>query len=148
MASVTLRRLAKTYDPRGPQALADLSLDVHDGEFFVLVGPSACGKTTVLRCIAGLESPSAGEILIGDRDVTHLSPGERDVAMVFQSQALYPHLSVRGNIAFGPEARGGPAAEITRRVDQAAKRLGLTASAAGRHAELAGGERPPGAPGS
>src|SRR5438105_333778 len=103
MASVTLRGLAKTYDPGGTQAVADLSLDVRDGEFFVLLGPSGCGKTTVLRCIAGLDTPSAGEIRIGDRDVTPLSPGERDVAMVFQSHALYPHLSVWGNIAFGLE---------------------------------------------
>ena len=118
MASVTLRGLAKTYDPGGTQAVADVSLDVRDGEFFVLLGPSGCGKTTVLRCIAGLESPSAGEILIGDRDVKQLSPGDRDVAMVFQSHALYPHLSVRGNIAFGLEVRGVAAAEIARRVEQ------------------------------
>src|SRR5437868_9458948 len=105
MASVTLRGLAKTYDPGGTQAVADLSLDVRDGEFFVLLGPSGCGKTTVLRCIAGLETPSAGEIRIGDRDVTQLSPGERDVAMVCQSHALYPHLSAWANIAFGQIGR-------------------------------------------
>src|SRR5881394_297725 len=128
MASVTLRGLAKTYDPGGTQAVADLSLDVRDGEFFVLLGPSGCGKTTVLRCIAGLDEPTAGAILIGDQDVTHLSPGARDVAMVFQSHALYPHLSVRGNIAFGLEVRGVPAAEIARRVEHAAGRLGLTAA--------------------
>src|SRR5205814_8483712 len=98
MASVTLRGLAKTYDPGGTQAVADLSLDVRDGEFFVLLGPSGCGKTTVLRCIAGLETPSAGEIRIGDRDGTQPSPGGRDVAMVFQSHALYPHLAAWGNI--------------------------------------------------
>ena len=141
MASVTLRGLAKTYDSGGTQAVADLSLDVRDGEFFVLLGPSACGKTTVLRCIAGLEEPTAGEILIGDQDVTHLSPGARDVAMVFQSHALYPHLSVRGNIAFGLEVRGVPAAEITRRVEQAAGRLGLTAALERRPGALSGGER-------
>ena len=141
MASVTLRHLTKTYDAVGTQAVADLSLDVCDGEFFVLLGPSACGKTTVLRCIAGLEEPSAGEILIGDHDVTHRSPGERDVAMVFQGHALYPHLSVRGNIAFGLEVRGVPAAEIARRVEQTAQRLGLTAALERRPAELSGGER-------
>src|SRR6266568_2852042 len=141
MASVTLRGLAKTYDPGGTQAVADVSLDVRDGEFFVLLGPSGCGKTTVLRCIAGLESPSAGEILIGDRDVTQLSPGDRDVAMVFQSHALYPHLSVRGNIAFGLEVRGVPAAEIARRVEHAAGRLGLTAALERRPGALSGGER-------
>jgi len=141
MASVTLRRLAKTYHPGGTQAVVDLSLEVRDGEFFVLLGPSACGKTTVLRCIAGLEEPSAGEIFIGDRDVTHLSPGARDVAMVFQSYALYPHLSVRGNIAFGLEVRGVPAAEIARRVAQAAERLGLGALLDRQPGELSGGER-------
>jgi ABC-type sugar transport system ATPase subunit len=141
MASVTLRGLAKTFDPGGMQAVADLSLDVRDGEFFVLLGPSACGKTTVLRCIAGLEEPDSGEILIGDQDVSHLSPGERDVAMVFQSHALYPHLSVRGNIAFGLEVRGVPATEIARRVEQAAKRLDLTASLERRPGALSGGER-------
>jgi ABC-type sugar transport system ATPase subunit len=141
MASVTLRGLAKTYGPGGTQAVADLSLDVRDGEFFVLLGPSACGKTTVLRCIAGLESPTAGEILIDDRDVTNVSPGERDVAMVFQSHALYPHLSVRGNIAFGLEVRGVAAAEITRRVEQAAQRLALTAALERRPGALSGGER-------
>src|SRR5438270_13769228 len=116
MASVTLRRLTKTYDTGGTQAVADLSLDVRDGEFFVLLGPSACGKTTVLRCIAGLEEPSAGEILIGDHDVAHLSPGERDVAMVCQSHALYAHLSVRGKIAFGLEVRRVRASALARRV--------------------------------
>src|SRR2546429_2217261 len=141
MASVTLRRLTKTYNTGGTQAVVDLSLEVRDGEFFVLLGPSACGKTTVLRCIAGLEEPSAGEIFIGDRDVTHLSPGARDVAMVFQSYALYPHLSVRGNIAFGLEVRGVPAAEITRRVEHAAGRLGLTAALERRPGALSGGER-------
>jgi len=141
MASVTLRGLAKTYDPGGTQAVADLSLDVRDGEFFVLLGPSGCGKTTVLRCIAGLETPSAGEIRIGDRDVTQLSPGERDVAMVFQSHALYPHLSAWGNIAFGLEVRGVPAAEIARRVEQAAQRLGLTGALERRPGALSGGER-------
>src|SRR5256884_2284438 len=141
MASVTLRRLTKTYNTGGTQAVVDLSLEVRDGEFFVLLGPSACGKTTVLRCIAGLEEPSAGEIFIGDRDVTHLSPGARDVAMVFQSYALYPHLSVRGNIAFGLEVRGVPAAEIARRVEHAAGRLGLTAALERRPGALSGGER-------
>src|SRR2546429_222371 len=141
MASVTLRGLAKTYDPGGTQAVADLSLDVRDGEFFVLLGPSGCGKTTVLRCIAGLETPSAGEIRIGDRDVTQLSPGERDVAMVFQSHALYPHLSAWGNIAFGLEVRGVAAAEIARRVEQAAQRLGLTGALERRPGALSGGER-------
>src|SRR3989454_11022514 len=100
-----------------------MSLEVRDGEFFVLLGPSGCGKTTVLRCIAGLEEPTAGEILIGERDVPRLDPAARDVAMVFQTQALYPHLTVRKNLAFGLEGRRVPAADIARRVQEAALRL-------------------------
>ena len=141
MASVSLRRLAKRYDPEGRPALEDLSLDVGDGELFVLLGPSGCGKTTTLRCIAGLEEPSAGEILIGERDVTRLDPAARDVAMVFQTYALYPHLTVRRNIAFGLEVRRVPAAEIARRVHQAADRLGLGTLLDRRPGELSGGER-------
>ena len=141
MASVTLRRLAKRYDPEGRPALEDMSLEVHDGEFFVLLGPSGCGKTTVLRCIAGLEEPSAGEILIGERDVTRLDPAARDVAMVFQTQALYPHLTVRKNLAFGLEVRRVPAAEIARRVQEAAVRLRLAPLLDRRPGELSGGQR-------
>jgi len=88
VASVTLRRLAKRYDPHSRPALEEVSLEVSDGEFFVLVGPSGCGKTTVLRCIAGLEEPSAGEILLDGREVTGLDPAARDVAMGFQTDAL------------------------------------------------------------
>jgi ABC-type sugar transport system ATPase subunit len=141
MASVTLRRLAKRYDPAGRATLEDVSLEVHDGEFFVLLGPSGCGKTTLLRCIAGLEEPTAGEILIGERDVTHLEPAARDVAMVFQTHALYPHLTVRRNIAFGLEVRHVAPAEIARRVEHAADRLGLTAVLERRPVELSAGER-------
>ena len=141
MASVTLRRLAKRYHPEGRSALEDLSLDVRDGEFFVLLGPSGCGKTTALRCIAGLEEPSSGEVLIGGRDVTRLDPAARDVAMVFQTYALYPHLTVRGNVAFGLEVRRVPTAEIARRVQQVANRLGLGPLLERRPAELSGGER-------
>ncbi len=141
MASVTLRRLAKRYDPHGRPALEELSLAVNDGEFFVLLGPSGCGKTTALRCIAGLDEPSAGEVFIGERDVTRLDPAARDVAMVFQTHALYPHLTVRRNIAFGLEVRRVPAAEIARRVQQAADRLGLGTLLDRRPGELSGGER-------
>ncbi len=141
MASVTLRGLAKRYDPHGRPALEELSLAVNDGEFFVLLGPSGCGKTTALRCIAGLDEPSAGEVLIGERDVTRLDPAARDVAMVFQTHALYPHLTVRRNIAFGLEVRRVPAAEIARRVQQAADRLGLGTLLDRRPGELSGGER-------
>lgn len=141
MASVTLRRLAKRYDPAGRPALDGLSLAVQDGELFVLLGPTGSGKTTVLRCIAGLEEPTDGEILIGERDVTRLPPGERDIAMVFQSHALYPHLSVRGNLAFGLEVRRMPAADVARRVQHTADRLGLTALLDRHPAQLSGGER-------
>jgi len=141
VASVTLRRLAKRYDPEGRSALDGLSLEVRDGELFVLLGPSGCGKTTVLRCIAGLEEPTAGEILIGERDVTRLDPAARDVAMVFQTQALYPHLTVRKNLAFGLEVRRVPAAEIARRVQEAAVRLRLAPLLDRRPGELSGGER-------
>jgi multiple sugar transport system ATP-binding protein len=141
MASVTLRGVAKRFSPDGRPALDGVSLEVRDGELFVLLGPSGSGKTTLLRCIAGLEEPGAGEVLIGERDVTRLSPAERDVAMVFQTQALYPHLSVRGNIAFGLEVRGMPASDVTRRVQHAAERLGLTTLLDRRPAQLSGGER-------
>src|SRR5262249_31698273 len=113
MASVTLRRLSKVFDG-GVQALHDLDLEVRDGELLVLLGPSGSGKTTVLRCIAGLEGPTSGEVVIGDRVVTHEPPAARDVAMVFQTPALYPHLSVRDNIAFPLELRGVASAQITR----------------------------------
>src|SRR5881296_4143927 len=112
MASVTLRGLTKTFDGGARPALQELSLEVRDGEFLVLLGPSGCGKTTALRCIAGLEEPTTGEILIGERDVTHLPPGDRDVAMVFQNYALYPHLTARGKLGFGGEARGEAAPRV------------------------------------
>jgi ABC-type sugar transport system ATPase subunit len=140
MASVTLQGLTKRFETGAP-ALQDLSLEVTDGEFLVLLGPSGCGKTTALRCIAGLEEPSAGEIRIGARDVTHLPPGDRDVAMVFQNYALYPHLSVRENIAFPLEMRRVPRPEVVRRVQQTADRLGLGELLDRRPGELSGGQR-------
>jgi ABC-type sugar transport system ATPase subunit len=124
MASVTLRRLSKVFDG-GVQALHHLDLDVQDGELFVLLGSSGSGKTTVLRCIAGLEEPTTGEVVIGEKVVTHVPPPERDVAMVFQNQALYPHLTVRENIEFPLEMRGVARAQIARRVIETAARLGL-----------------------
>jgi multiple sugar transport system ATP-binding protein len=140
MASVTLRRLTKRFDSGAP-VLLGLSLDVEDGEFLVLLGPSGCGKTTALRCIAGLEEPTAGEILIGPRDVTHLPPAERDVAMVFQNYALYPHLTVRENLAFPLAMRHTSAPDITRRVQAAAERLGIDELLERRPGELSGGQR-------
>jgi len=140
MASVTLRGLTKRFASGAP-ALQDLSLEVADGEFLVLLGPSGCGKTTALRCIAGLEEPTAGEIHIGTRDVTHRPPGDRDVAMVFQNYALYPHLSVRENIAFPLQMRRTVPAEIVRRVRLAADRLGLSGLLDRHPGELSGGQR-------
>ena len=141
MASVTLRRLTKTFDRDGKPALHDLTLEVRDREFLVLLGPSGCGKTTALRCIAGLEEPSAGEIRIGEREVTHLAPADRDVAMVFQNHALYPHLTVRANVAFGLEVRRVPKPDIARRVQETAERLGIAELLERRPAQLSGGQR-------
>src|SRR5205085_649662 len=140
MASVTLRRLSKVFDG-GVQALHHLDLEVRDGELLVLLGPSGSGKTTVLRCIAGLEEPTAGDIVIGERVVTHISPAERDVAMVFQNHALYPHLTVRENIAFPLEMRGLPHAQTARRVLDAATRLGLQSVLDRMPSQLSEGER-------
>src|SRR6059036_1921459 len=141
MASVTLRRLTNTFAKDGKPALHDLTLEVRDGEFLVLLGPSGCGKTTALRCIAGLEEPSAGEIWIGEREVTHLAPADRDIAMVFQNHALYPHLTVRANVAFGLEVRRVPKPEIARRVRETAERLGIAELLERRPAQLSGGQR-------
>jgi len=140
MASVTLRRLSKVFDG-GKQVLHELDLDVRDGELLVLLGQSGSGKTTVLRCIAGLEEPSAGDVVIGERVVTHDSPAARDVAMVFQTPALYPHLSVRENIAFPLELRGVAEAQIAGRVTEAAARLGLENVLDRLPAQLSEGER-------
>src|SRR5438034_923545 len=141
MASVILRNLTKSFDGAARPALRELSLEVRDGEFLVLLGPSGCGKTTALRCIAGLDEATEGEIHIGERDVTRLPPAARDVAMVFQNYALYPHLTVRENIAFALEVRRVPRKEILRRVSEAAQRLGLAELLERRPAQLSGGQR-------
>src|SRR5574342_1346353 len=141
MASVSLRDLSKTFDGSARAALDHLSLEVGHGEFLVLLGPSGCGKTTALRCIAGLEEPTAGDVLIGDRVVTHVPPAERDVAMVFQNYALYPHLTARENIAFALEMRGVAKADVARRVADTAARLGVTELLDRRPAQLSGGQR-------
>ena len=141
MASVTLRGLTKTFEGAARAAVRDLSLDVRDGELLVLLGPSGSGKTTVLRCIAGLEDPTAGDVLIGDRVVTHLPPPKRDVAMVFQNYTLYPHLTVRENIAFALEMRGMRQRDIAPRVTDTAARLGLAELLDRRPEQLSGGQR-------
>src|SRR6478609_11014711 len=124
MASVRLERVEKTY-PNGHVAARGLDIEIVDGEFMVLVGPSGCGKSTALRMLAGLETPTAGRILIGDRDVTAVPPQERDIAMVFQSYALYPHMTVRENLSFGLRMRGAPKESIAERVETVAGPLGL-----------------------
>src|SRR5213592_4964580 len=124
MGGIRLEETTKVY-PNGVKAINNVSLEIHDGEFMVLVGPSGCGKSTLLRMIAGLEEVTDGAIEIGDRDVTDLAPRHRDIAMVFQSYALYPHMSVRDNLGYGLKVRRTQKAEIKRRVDEVAELLGL-----------------------
>ena len=140
MAEVVFKEVGKIY-PNGVRAVQDLSLEAHDGELLVLVGPSGCGKTTALRMVAGLEEISEGVLLIGDRVVNDLTPKERDIAMVFQNYALYPHLSVAENIAFGLRLRKTPKAVIEERVSWAAKLLDLSPYLDRRPRELSGGQR-------
>ena len=140
MAEVKLRSVRKVY-PNGHVAIDEATFDIRDGELLVLVGPSGCGKSTLLRLIAGLEEASAGSILIGERDVTHLEPRDRDIAMVFQSYALYPHMTVARNLGFGLELRGHDAAEIEQRVKQAAEMLELTQFMDRLPRQLSGGQR-------
>ncbi len=140
MADVALRNVTKEF-PGGTFALDDLSLDVPDGEFLILVGPSGCGKTTALRLIAGLEKPTSGQIRIGERVVNGVSPRDRDIAMVFQNYALYPHMTVYKNLAFGLRERRTPRAEIDRRVREISAVLSLDELLKRRPAQLSGGQR-------
>jgi multiple sugar transport system ATP-binding protein len=140
MAGLTLSHLGKVYGD-GTRAVTDLSIDITDGEFMVFVGPSGCGKTTALRMVAGLESITEGDVRIGDRVVNDLPPRDRDVAMVFQSYALYPHLTVRENIGFSLRLRKVPKAELRRRVEDAADLLGLTEHLDRKPRNLSGGQR-------
>jgi multiple sugar transport system ATP-binding protein len=140
VADVQLKEVDKIYDG-GVHAVQDLSIYVKDGEFLVLVGPSGCGKTTALRMVAGLEEITDGTITIGDRVVNHLSPKDRDIAMVFQNYALYPHLSVADNIAFGLRLRKTAKAEVSERVAWAAKLLDLTPYLSRKPRELSGGQK-------
>jgi multiple sugar transport system ATP-binding protein len=140
MARIALEHVDKTY-PNGYVAARDLGLEIADGELLVLVGPSGSGKSTILRLIAGLEGVTAGTIRIGERDVTALPPQERDIAMVFQSYALYPHMTVRQNLGFGLRIRKMPSAEVARRVADVAETLGLSAVLDRRPSQLSGGQR-------
>src|SRR5215218_6486300 len=140
MAEVILEGVTKIF-PGGTVAVDDVDLEIADGELLVLVGPSGSGKTTVLRLTAGLEELSDGDIRIGDRVVNDLHPMDRDIAMVFQSYALYPHMTVRENIGFGLKLRHRPKAEIRDRVERAAEKLGLTDLLERKPAQLSGGQR-------
>jgi multiple sugar transport system ATP-binding protein len=141
VARVELRSLSRRFPGAEAPALASLDLEAGDGELLVLVGPSGCGKSTALRLLAGLDTPDAGAVLLDGRDVTGVPPQDRDVAMVFQGYALYPHLSARQNIAFPLRMRGVPAAERARRVEEAAALLGIARLLDRRPGELSGGER-------
>ena len=126
MATVTFENATRIYPGNDRPSVDALNLEIADGEFLVLVGPSGCGKSTSLRMLAGLEDVNAGRILIGDRDVTDVQPKDRDIAMVFQNYALYPHMTVHDNMGFALKIAGTPKAEIDKRVREAAKILGLT----------------------
>ncbi|HEY3183767.1 MAG TPA: sn-glycerol-3-phosphate ABC transporter ATP-binding protein UgpC, partial [Gaiellaceae bacterium] len=140
MAGITLERVSKVYGD-GTLAVDDLSLDIGDGEFVVLVGPSGCGKTTALRMVAGLEEITEGEVRVGEKVVNDLPPKDRDIAMVFQNYALYPHMSAYDNMGFGLKMRGMKKGEIARRVEDAAKVLGLDEVLRKKPRTLSGGQR-------
>ncbi len=139
MAKVLLRDVRKSYGDL--QVIHGVSMDIEDGEFVVILGPSGCGKSTLLRTVAGLETITGGEIVIGERVVNNLEPKDRDIAMVFQNYALYPHMSVRENMAYGLKIRGLPAADIDARVQRAAGILELSQLLDRRPRQLSGGQR-------
>ena len=141
MASVTFDHASRIYPGADKPAVDQLCLDIADGEFLVLVGPSGCGKSTSLRMLAGLEDVNGGRILIGDKDVTDVPPKNRDIAMVFQNYALYPHMSVRENMGFALKIAGTPKEEINRRVEEAAKILDLEPYLDRKPKALSGGQR-------
>lgn len=140
MARVELHGVRKVY-PNGFKAIHGIDLDVADGEFVVLVGPSGCGKSTLLRMVAGLETVTEGTVRIGEREVNRLEPAQRDIAMVFQNYALYPHMSVFDNMAYGLKNRKFPREEIEKRVDRAARILHIEDFLKRRPRELSGGQR-------
>jgi sn-glycerol 3-phosphate transport system ATP-binding protein len=139
MAGVSIRNVHKSFGP--VKVIQGISMDVQDGEFVVMVGPSGCGKSTLLRMVAGLETITSGEIAIGERVVNDLEPKDRDIAMVFQNYALYPHMSVYDNMAYGLKIQGRPKAEIVQRVQRAAEILELAQLLKRRPRELSGGQR-------
>ena len=141
MASISFKNVTKTYDGAASPVVPNLNLEIKDKEFIILVGPSGCGKSTTLRMIAGLETVTEGEVYIGDRLVNKVPPKDRDIAMVFQNYALYPHMNVYKNIAFGLNLRKEDKAEIDRRVHEAAKVLDLEHLLERKPKELSGGQR-------
>src|SRR5438034_9923545 len=140
MANITLENVSKIF-PGCIVAVDDVSLEIADGEFLVLVGPSGCGKSTLLRIVAGLEEATDGSVVIGGRDVTELAPRHRDIAMVFQTYALYPHMTVRQNLGYGLKVRRTAKAQVAARVEDVAKMLGLADLLDRRPAQLSGGQR-------
>src|SRR6476646_4326599 len=141
MASIKYDNAQRMYPGADRPAVNDLNLEIEDGEFLVLVGPSGCGKSTSLRMLAGLEEVTNGKIFIGDRDVTHLPPKERDIAMVFQNYALYPHMTVADNMGFALKIAGMNKEEIRKRVEEAAKVLDLEPYLERKPKALSGGQR-------
>ncbi|MBR6293544.1 MAG: ATP-binding cassette domain-containing protein, partial [Lachnospiraceae bacterium] len=140
MASLSLKNIQKVY-PNGFVAVKDFNLEIEDKEFIIFVGPSGCGKSTTLRMIAGLEEITQGELWIGDKMMNDVEPKDRDIAMVFQNYALYPHMSVYDNMAFGLKLRKTPTAEIEKLVREAAKILGIETLLDRKPKALSGGQR-------
>jgi sn-glycerol 3-phosphate transport system ATP-binding protein len=141
MASIDINEVSKIYDKGGAKAVDSVDIQIEDGEFIVLVGPSGCGKSTLLRMVAGLEAISQGTISIGDRVVNEVEPADRDIAMVFQNYALYPHMTVYDNLAYGLKNRGTPKTEIAARVAEAAKMLEIEKYLDRKPRALSGGQR-------
>ncbi|GAL04362.1 multiple sugar ABC transporter [Photobacterium aphoticum] len=141
MSKISLKNINKKYPNSDTYSVRDFNIDIEDGEFIVLVGPSGCGKSTTLRMIAGLEDITEGEFIIDGQVVNNVSSKDRDIAMVFQSYALYPHMSVRDNVGYGLKLRHFPANDIKDRVDNIAKDLFLTEYLERKPKELSGGQR-------
>jgi ABC-type sugar transport system ATPase subunit len=140
MADIRLAGISKTYPP-DVRAVEDVDLDIRDGEFMILLGPSGCGKSTTLRMIAGLETITSGDLYLGDKRINEVDPRDRDLAIVFQNYALYPHMTVRANLSFGLRLRRHPAAEIDKRVREVAGLLGIEELLGRKPAQLSGGQR-------